>query len=64
MYGVGKWTHIKKLLFSSSSHRTSVNLKVFHVQHIMHLCLIFLSNALNDAWVSGQMEKSFEGVQQ
>ncbi|XP_058004203.1 uncharacterized protein LOC110661892 isoform X3 [Hevea brasiliensis] len=25
--GVGKWTHIKKLLFSSSSHRTSVNLK-------------------------------------
>ncbi|XP_025014930.2 uncharacterized protein LOC8264869 isoform X2 [Ricinus communis] len=26
-YGVGKWTHIKKLLFSSSSYRTSVNLK-------------------------------------
>ncbi|XP_012064768.1 uncharacterized protein LOC105628060 isoform X2 [Jatropha curcas] len=26
-FGVGKWTHIKKSLFSSSSHRTSVNLK-------------------------------------
>lgn len=26
--GVGKWTHIKKLLFASSVHRTSVDLKV------------------------------------
>lgn len=27
-YGVGKWTEIKKLLFSSSAHRTPVDLKV------------------------------------
>lgn len=26
--GVGRWTEIKRLLFSSSSHRTSVDLKV------------------------------------
>ncbi|KAF5784059.1 putative transcription factor MYB-related family [Helianthus annuus] len=26
-FGVGKWTHIKKLLFSSSIHRTPVDLK-------------------------------------
>lgn len=26
-FGVGKWTHIKKLLFSSSVHRTPVDLK-------------------------------------
>ncbi|GJR11994.1 putative transcription factor MYB-related family protein [Tanacetum coccineum] len=26
-FGVGKWTHIKKLLFASSVHRTSVDLK-------------------------------------
>ena len=28
--GVGRWTEIKRLLFSSSSHRTSVDLKVFY----------------------------------
>lgn len=28
--GVGRWTEIKRLLFSSSSHRTSVDLKVVH----------------------------------
>lgn len=27
-YGVGRWTKIKRLLFSSSGHRTSVDLKV------------------------------------
>lgn len=27
-YGVGRWTEIKRLLFSSSTHRTSVDLKV------------------------------------
>lgn len=27
-YGVGRWTEIKRLLFSSSNHRTSVDLKV------------------------------------
>lgn len=27
-YGVGKWTEIKRLLFSSSAHRTPVDLKV------------------------------------
>ncbi|XP_076893398.1 uncharacterized protein LOC143545373 [Bidens hawaiensis] len=27
LFGVGKWTHIKKSLFSSSDHRTSVDLK-------------------------------------
>ena len=27
-HGVGKWTQIKKLLFSSSPHRTPVDLKV------------------------------------
>ncbi|KAK3008292.1 hypothetical protein RJ639_013112 [Escallonia herrerae] len=26
-YGVGRWAHIKRLLFSSSAHRTSVDLK-------------------------------------
>ena len=28
-FGVGKWTHIKKLLFSTSVHRTPVDLKVY-----------------------------------
>lgn len=27
-YGVGRWTQIKRLLFSSSAHRTPVDLKV------------------------------------
>lgn len=27
-YGVGRWSHIKKDLFSSSAHRTAVDLKV------------------------------------
>lgn len=27
-YGVGRWTEIKRLQFASSSHRTSVDLKV------------------------------------
>lgn len=27
-YGVGRWSHIKKLYFSSSAHRTPVDLKV------------------------------------
>lgn len=27
-HGVGRWTDIKRLLFSSSGHRTSVDLKV------------------------------------
>lgn len=29
-YGVGRWSHIKKDLFSSSPHRTAVDLKVGH----------------------------------
>lgn len=28
-YGVGRWTEIKRVLFSTSTHRTSVDLKVF-----------------------------------
>lgn len=28
-FGVGKWTDIKRLLFSSSSHRTPIDLRVF-----------------------------------
>lgn len=30
-YGVGRWTEIKRLLFSSSAYRTSVDLKVYDV---------------------------------
>lgn len=31
--GVGRWTEIKRLLFSSSSHRTSVDLKVIDIYY-------------------------------
>lgn len=30
-YGVGKWTDIKRMCFSSSPHRSAVDLKVFNV---------------------------------
>lgn len=30
-FGVGKWTDIKRLLFSSSSHRTPIDLRVFFI---------------------------------
>lgn len=30
-YGVGRWTEIKRLLFSSSAYRTSVDLKVVNI---------------------------------
>jgi len=29
-YGVGRWTDIKKFLFSSSSYRTPIDLRVLH----------------------------------
>ncbi|KAK6936078.1 hypothetical protein RJ641_033108 [Dillenia turbinata] len=29
-YGVGRWTEIKRMLFATSAHRTSVDLKVSH----------------------------------
>lgn len=29
-YGVGRWTDIKRLLFSSSAYRTPVDLRVLH----------------------------------
>lgn len=35
-YGVGRWSHIKKLYFSSSAHRTPVDLKVSTRGTIMH----------------------------
>lgn len=28
-YGVGRWTDIKRLLFSSSAYRTPIDLRVF-----------------------------------
>lgn len=35
-YGVGRWSHIKKLYFSSSVHRTPVDLKVSTMATIRH----------------------------
>lgn len=34
-HGVGKWTEIKKACFSSSPHRSAVDLKVFFVS-VLH----------------------------
>lgn len=30
-FGVGKWTDIKRLLFSSSAHRTPIDLRVLYI---------------------------------
>ena len=46
MYGVGRWTEIKRLLFHSSPIRTSVDLKVFVGANSLSLSLSHL-NFLN-----------------
>lgn len=40
-FGVGKWTDIKRLLFSSSSHRTPIDLRVFFYFSLSNRTVIF-----------------------
>lgn len=60
--GVGRWSKIKKLLFSSSKHRTSVDLKVEHIMY-WHCSLSFVYGEYTQfvEQLSGQMAKSVEG---
>ncbi|KAK9058793.1 hypothetical protein SSX86_023636 [Deinandra increscens subsp. villosa] len=54
-FGVGKWTHIKKLLFSSSVHRTPVDLKdkwrnLLKASHVLKGSRIEDDHKRNQSW--------------
>lgn len=59
-YGVGRWTDIKRLLFSTTVYRTPIDLRVFfHAFSILAVVLV-LQFILPSVDSAGQMAKSLK----
>lgn len=65
-YGVGKWSVIKKLTFSSHSYRTPVDLKVTSIEpfNSVFLMFFFLTTSVSFDRTNGEIysEQAFLGI--